>query len=61
MDTTTESIDIRINRYIKEVLGRTDAEVSSMRLSEKMSLIEMNDKDKWNEFKVGLRESGYII
>lgn len=61
MDTTTESIDIRINRYIKEVLGRTDAEVSSMKLSEKMSLIEMNNKDKWSEFKVGLRQSGYII
>jgi len=61
MDTTEESIYIRIAKYIKETLKKSDSEVSSMRLSEKMSLIEMKDKDKWNEFKIGLRKSGYII
>lgn len=61
MKNLKESIDIKITRYIKEVLGRTDSEVASMKLPEKMSIIEVNNKDKWNEFKVGLRESGYII
>lgn len=61
MDTTKESIDNKITRYIKEILGRTDLEVASMKLPQKMSLIEMSDKEKWSEFKIRLRESGYII
>ena len=61
MDTANESVEVGITKYIKEVLGRTDSEIALMRLPEKLSLVEMNDKDKWNEFKIGLRESGYII
>jgi uncharacterized protein YbcI len=61
METNTEPIETKITRYIKEVLGRKDSEVISMRLPEKMSLIEMDNKEKWHEFKIGLRESGYII
>jgi hypothetical protein len=61
MGIAKESVEVRITRYIKEVLGHKDSEVALMRLPEKLSLVEMNDKNKWNEFKVGLRESGYII
>ena len=61
MDTANESVEVGITKYIKEVLGRTDSEIALMRLPEKLSLVEMNDKNKWNEFKIGLREFGYII
>ncbi len=29
MDTDKESVEVRITKYIKEVLGRTDSEIAS--------------------------------
>lgn len=61
MDTIQESLDTKITKYLKEALGETDFDIDSMNLPEKMSIVEFRDKEKWNEFKIGLRESGYII
>jgi len=32
-----------------------------MTIQNKMSLVGMKSQDKWEEFKLGLREAGYII
>jgi hypothetical protein len=55
--TTLEKID----EFVHENCNIKKEDLSSMILSRKMGLINMKSQDKWDEFKIGLRELGYII
>jgi hypothetical protein len=61
-ETTKElSVELQIDKFIKESYNYDDELVKSMTLQHKMSMINMKNQDKWEEFKLGLRKSGYII
>lgn len=64
MEVQTESelsLHNSINEFIQESYNKTKKEVSEMTIQNKMSLVGMKSQDKWEEFKLGLREAGYII
>jgi hypothetical protein len=60
-DNSTKTVELQIMYFLIEELKITSDEVSKMTLSERMSTIERRDVSKWNEFRKGLRQSGYII
>ncbi len=60
-DTTEDFIEIKINNFIKESLDYSDQQIAELQLQQKMSIVEMRDKAKWDEFREGLRKLGYII
>lgn len=55
------SLQNSIDEFVQESYGKTKEEVLSMSISHKMTLTGMKSQDKWQEFKMGLREAGYII
>lgn len=58
---SVKNVELQIVEFLIEELKITSDEVSKMTLSERMSTIERRDVSKWNEFRKGLRQSGYII
>jgi len=63
MDTEfkSEPVEAQISKFIEESFDKSKVEVASMTLQSKMSLIAMRFPEKWEEFKLGLRNAGYII
>jgi len=51
----------QIKDHILVLYDYTREEVENMTLWHQMSLINMRDIDKWEEFKIGLRNTGFII
>lgn len=56
-----ESVESKINKFIKETFNKTKEELSMMTLPKKMEWVSMRNLKKWEEFKLGLRKAGYII
>lgn len=56
-----KSVEVKIKEFLVNNLSIQEEEACLMNLQQRMSLIESKNKDKWNEFRVGLRKSGYII
>jgi len=58
----TEKLVIdKIDEFIRENFKTEKNELPSMQLSRKMTLVNMKNLGKWEEFKLELRELGYII
>lgn len=60
-EVETETTESKINKFLEDICKKTKEQVSIMTIQSKMSLVNMKDPDKWEEFKLGLRKAGYII
>lgn len=56
-----ELVQTKINDFIKESLNYSDQQISELQLQQKMVIVEMRDKAKWDEFRVELRKLNYVI
>jgi hypothetical protein len=56
-----ETTEERIDNFIVEFYGKEKEVVKTMTLSSKMTLVNMKNEKKWEEFKMELRKKGYII
>jgi tRNA G10 N-methylase Trm11 len=56
-----ETTEERIDNFIVEFYGKEKEFVKTMTLSSKMTLVNMKNEKKWEEFKMELRKKGYII
>lgn len=56
-----ELVQTKINDFIKESLNYSDQQISELQLQQKMAIVEMRDKAKWDEFRVELRKLNYVI
>jgi len=55
------STEENIKKYIMETRHMSLIEVTTLPLHKLLSLVEMKDMTKYNEFKVQLRKDGWII
>lgn len=57
------TIEKEIELYVVEKYKNsfTDRNLKLMSIQSRMQLVNMKDDKKWNEFKLKLREAGYII
>ena len=56
-----EIVEFQLDKYVQEHYKKTKEESSMMTIGHKLSLVNMKNVNKWEEFKMGFRKSGYII
>lgn len=61
IETKPETVEVKINKFVEEFCNKTKEETAMMTIQNKVSLISMKNKNKYEEFKLELREAGYII
>lgn len=50
-----------INSFLSEFYKYSDEKINSLTIQTKMHLVLIRDESKWEEFKIDLRNLGYII
>jgi hypothetical protein len=56
------TVEQEIKKYVKDAFHQyTEEQVERLQLPKLLSLVEMRDKDKYDEFRKTLRKEGWII